>query len=41
MEGIDEFNPVELFVLAAIAIPLSTLVMQSLSSESDDEFDLL
>jgi len=32
---------VELLVLAAIAVPLSTLVMQALSSESDDEFDFL
>ena len=31
----------ELLVLAAIAIPFSTLVMQTLSKESDDEFDFL
>ena len=31
----------ELIVLAAIAIPFSTLVMQALSKESDDEFDFL
>ena len=31
----------ELLILAAIAIPFSTLVMQALSSESDDEFDFL
>ena len=31
----------ELLVLAAIAIPFSTLVMQALSKESDDEFDFL
>ena len=31
----------EFLILAAIAIPFSTLVMQALSSESDDEFDFL
>ncbi len=31
----------ELLILAALAIPLSTLVIQALAKENDDEFDLL
>jgi len=31
----------ELLVLAALAIPLSTLVIQALAKEIDDEFDFL
>lgn len=31
----------ELLVLAALAFPLSTLVIQALAKEKDDEFDFL
>jgi hypothetical protein len=31
----------ELLILAALAIPLSTLVIQALAKENDDEFDFL